>query len=92
MVRVRQRVNRKKASLAPAYDRKAEGKQVRSKPTALRQMISEKRVLELIPIARSTLQAWVKDDTFPKPVPIGARRNAWFADEVAAWQITRRRV
>jgi prophage regulatory protein len=57
---------------------------------APRKMIDERQVLELIPISRSTLQRWVADGVFPKPRPIGPRRNAFFADEVAAWQATPR--
>ena len=53
---------------------------------APRQMITEKQVLGLIPVARSTLQAWVQAGTFPKPVAIGPHRRAWFAADVAAWQ------
>jgi predicted DNA-binding transcriptional regulator AlpA len=51
-----------------------------------RRMMSEKQILDLLPIARSTLQNWEKDGLFPKSVPIGKNRKAWYADQVAAWQ------
>ena len=35
-----------------------------------RKMLSERQILDLLPIARSTLQQWEKDGTFPKAVMI----------------------
>jgi predicted DNA-binding transcriptional regulator AlpA len=52
----------------------------------LRAMLSEKPILDRLPIARSTLQSWEKQGAFPKSVPIGPNRKAWYADEVVAWQ------
>jgi predicted DNA-binding transcriptional regulator AlpA len=49
-------------------------------------MISEKQLLQIVPIARSTLQSWVRDGQFPKPVAVGPARKMWFQDEIAAWQ------
>ena len=54
--------------------------------TELRPMLSEKQILDRLPIARSTLQKWEREGYFPKSVPIGPNRKAWYADEVAAWQ------
>jgi prophage regulatory protein len=51
-----------------------------------RRMMSEKQILDLLPIARSTLQNWERDGLFPKSVPVGKNRKAWFQDEVIAWQ------
>jgi prophage regulatory protein len=51
-----------------------------------RQMLSERQILDLLPIARSTLQQWEKSGEFPKAVRIGPNRKAWYADEVAKWQ------
>ena len=51
-----------------------------------RRMISEKQILDLLPIARSTLQKWERDGLFPKSVKIGDNRKAWYEDEIAAWQ------
>jgi prophage regulatory protein len=52
----------------------------------LRPMLSEKQILDRLPIARSTLQKWESDGLFPKSVQIGPNRKAWYKDEVAAWQ------
>lgn len=49
-------------------------------------MLSEKQLLQVVPVARSTLQNWVRDGLFPKPVAVGPVRKMWFRDEVAAWQ------
>jgi predicted DNA-binding transcriptional regulator AlpA len=57
---------------------------------APRRMMSEKQILDLLPIARSTLQNWIKAKEFPQPVSIGPNRKAWFADEVAVWQNNRK--
>ncbi|MFZ2080895.1 MAG: AlpA family phage regulatory protein [Xanthobacteraceae bacterium] len=58
----------------------------------LRRMLSEKQILDRIPSARSTLQDWVDDGLFPKPVQIGPNRKAWYEDEVVAWQKRREAV
>jgi prophage regulatory protein len=55
-----------------------------------RRMLSERQILDLLPIARSTLQMWEKAGDFPKSVMIGPNRKAWYADEVAAWQTSRK--
>jgi prophage regulatory protein len=52
----------------------------------LRPMLSEKQILDRLPIARSTLQQWERDGHFPKSVQIGPNRKAWYEDEVVAWQ------
>ena len=38
---------------------------------APRRMMSEKQILDLLPIARSTFQNWEKSGQFPKSVQIG---------------------
>jgi prophage regulatory protein len=52
----------------------------------LRPMLSERQILDRLPIARSTLQKWEGDGLFPKSVQIGPNRKAWYVDEVVAWQ------
>jgi prophage regulatory protein len=54
--------------------------------TAPRKMLSERQILDLLPIARSTLQQWEKSGDFPKSVMIGKNRKAWFEEDVVAWQ------
>jgi prophage regulatory protein len=58
----------------------------------LRAMLSEKQILDRLPIARSTLQNCEKEKLFPKSVQIGPNRKAWYADEVASWQKQREAV
>lgn len=41
------------------------------------------RILELIPVARSTWWAGVKSGRYPAPVKLGARTTAWRAADVA---------
>jgi prophage regulatory protein len=36
-----------------------------------------KQVLELLPVARSTLYSWIKQGKFPKPVKLGPKISAW---------------
>jgi predicted DNA-binding transcriptional regulator AlpA len=49
-------------------------------------MLSEKQVLGLIPIARSTLWRWEARGAFPPGVCIEGRRKLYYEDEVVAWQ------
>ena len=39
----------------------------------------------LVPIAKSTLWAKVKQGTFPPPVRLGPRITAWRAEDIHAW-------
>ena len=52
-----------------------------------RKMLSEKQVLALIPIARSTLWRMERKGQFPKGSYILPGRKFWYADEIAAFQI-----
>lgn len=52
----------------------------------LRQMISIKEVLNMIPVSRSTLFRKVKEGTFPKSYQIAPMRVGFFLDEVIEWQ------
>jgi predicted DNA-binding transcriptional regulator AlpA len=52
-----------------------------------RTMLTEKRVLAIVPIARSTLWRMEKSGKFPKGSYILPRRKFWYSDEVAAWQV-----
>jgi prophage regulatory protein len=54
-----------------------------------RKMLSERQILDLLPIARSTLQQWEKQGHFPKSRPLGPNRKAWFEDEIIEWQSKR---
>ncbi|WP_187387961.1 AlpA family transcriptional regulator [Bradyrhizobium sp.] len=52
----------------------------------LRQMISIKEVLKIVPVSRSTLFRKVKVGTFPKSYAIAPMRVGFFLDEVIEWQ------
>lgn len=56
--------------------------QTKTEPRYLR----EPDVLALFPFARATLHRHVRNGTFPRPVKIGGRCNAWLADEIAEYQ------
>lgn len=51
-----------------------------------RRMLTEKMVLGLIPMARSTLWRAEKENQFPKGVYVLGRK-LYYADEVAAFQV-----
>ncbi|MCG2625611.1 AlpA family transcriptional regulator [Bradyrhizobium sp. WYCCWR 13023] len=53
---------------------------------ALRRMLTERMVLEEIPISRTTLYRLERAGKFPRSVYISPNRRLWFRDEVAAWQ------
>jgi prophage regulatory protein len=51
-----------------------------------RRMLSEKQILELVPISRTTLFRMMKAGRFPKATYISPNRRCWFESEVVAWQ------
>jgi predicted DNA-binding transcriptional regulator AlpA len=51
-----------------------------------RNMLSEKRVLEIVPVGRTTLFRMVKAGRFPKSTYVSPNRRLWFADEILSWQ------
>jgi predicted DNA-binding transcriptional regulator AlpA len=53
---------------------------------APRHMLSEKQVLEIIPVGRSTLYRMEKAGRFPRSTYISPNRRVWFEDEIVAWQ------
>jgi prophage regulatory protein len=54
----------------------------------LRRMLSEKQVLRIIPVSRTTLFRMEKAGRFPRSTYISPNRRIWFADEIIAWQNT----
>jgi predicted DNA-binding transcriptional regulator AlpA len=52
-----------------------------------RRMLSEKQVLEIVPVGRSTLWRMEKANRFPRSTYISPNRRIWFEDEIVAWQI-----
>ena len=51
-----------------------------------RRMLSEKQVLEIVPVGRTTLYRMEKAGRFPKSTYISPNRRVWFEDQVVAWQ------
>jgi prophage regulatory protein len=51
-----------------------------------RRMLSEKQVLEIVPVGRTTLYRMEKAGRFPRSTYISPNRRCWFMDEVIAWQ------
>lgn len=54
--------------------------------TEPRRMLSEKQVLKVVPVARTTLYRMEKAGRFPRSTYISPNRRVWFADEIIAWQ------
>ena len=51
-----------------------------------RRMLSEKQVLEIVPVGRTTLYRMEKAGRFPRSTYISPNRRVWFADQIIAWQ------
>ncbi|MGX9431193.1 MULTISPECIES: helix-turn-helix transcriptional regulator [Bradyrhizobium] len=51
-----------------------------------RRMLTEKQVLEIIPVGRTTLYRMEKAGRFPRSTYISANRRIWFEDEIIGWQ------
>ena len=51
-----------------------------------RRMLSERQVLEIVPVGRTTLYRMEKAGRFPKSTYISPNRRVWFEDEIIAWQ------
>ena len=51
-----------------------------------RRMLSEKQVLEIVPVGRTTLYRMEKAGKFPRSTYISPNRRVWFEDEIVAWQ------
>jgi prophage regulatory protein len=51
-----------------------------------RRMLSEKQVLSIIPVGRSTLWRMEKAGRFPKSTYISPNRRVWYEDQIVAWQ------
>jgi prophage regulatory protein len=51
-----------------------------------RRMLSEKQVLEIVPVGRTTLYRMEKSGRFPRSTYISPNRRVWFEDEIVAWQ------
>ena len=52
----------------------------------LRPMLTERMVLDLVPISRTTLYRLERAGKFPRSVYVSPNRRFWFRDQVIAWQ------
>ncbi len=47
---------------------------------------------EMLPVSRSSIYRWVRDDGFPKPILLGTNSCGWIEEEVILWIENRPRV
>lgn len=47
--------------------------------------LREKALYNFIPVSRTTLWKWVKENKFPKPIKLAAKTTVWRAEEVEKW-------
>ncbi|MFD1008945.1 helix-turn-helix transcriptional regulator [Oceanisphaera ostreae] len=52
-------------------------------------LIKLKEVMGSTGLARSTIYKYISNDTFPKPVNLGARAVAWVEEEIQDWILER---
>jgi prophage regulatory protein len=76
----------RQAAMIAARQPKAETEEVAPDKSGPRRMLSEKQVLEIVPISRTTLFRMEKASRFPKSTYITPNRRVWFEDEIIAWQ------
>jgi len=72
--------------MTAANQQQAETEDVTPDKPEPRRMLSEKQVLEIVPVGRTTLYRMEKAGRFPRSTYISPNRRIWFADEIAAWQ------
>jgi predicted DNA-binding transcriptional regulator AlpA len=69
-----------------AAQRQEAEKEVAPDKSGPRRMLSEKQVLEIVPVGRTTLYRMEKAGRFPPSTYISPNRRVWFEDEIVAWQ------
>ena len=72
--------------MTAANRQEAEPENGASEKSGPRRMLSEKQVLEIVPVGRTTLYRMEKAGRFPKSTYISPNRRVWFADQIIAWQ------
>ncbi len=62
-----------------------------AKPThpPLQPMLRTDAVLALCGLSRSTLELWIRQGHFPKPVKLGPKTRAWRYDDIKQWLAAR---
>jgi prophage regulatory protein len=76
----------REVAMIAARQPKAETEEVAPDKSRPRRMLSEKQVLEIVPVGRTTLYRMEKAGRFPKSTYISPNRRVWFEDEIVAWQ------
>ena len=63
----------------------------RGPPTALQRFIRAKELPDLVGLSKPQIDVMIRNDEFPKPVPISdtGRAVAWLENEIIAWQAKR---
>ncbi|WP_051396960.1 helix-turn-helix transcriptional regulator [Bradyrhizobium elkanii] len=51
-----------------------------------RRMLSEKQLLHIVPLSRTSIYRLEKAGKFPRSTYISANRRIWFEDEIVTWQ------
>jgi prophage regulatory protein len=72
--------------MTAAIRQQAETEDVAPDKSGLRRMLSEKQVLAIVPVGRTTLYRMEKAGRFPRSTYISPNRRVWFEDEIIAWQ------
>jgi prophage regulatory protein len=72
--------------MTAANRQQAETEEVAPDKSGPRRMLSEKQVLEIVPVGRTTLYRMEKAGRFPRSTYISPNRRVWFEDEIVAWQ------
>jgi predicted DNA-binding transcriptional regulator AlpA len=57
-------------------------------PEGPRRMLTIAKVLEIVPVSRTTLYRMVVAKTFPPSLRITAQVRVWYEDEIVEWQKT----
>jgi prophage regulatory protein len=51
-----------------------------------RRMLTESRLLDIVPFGRTTLYQMIRDGRFPRGTYISPNRKIWFCDDILEWQ------
>jgi prophage regulatory protein len=73
-------------AMTPTNRPEAESEKIAPDNSSPRRMLSEKQVLEIVPVGRTTLYRMEKTGRFPRSTYISPNRRVWFEDEIVAWQ------
>jgi prophage regulatory protein len=72
--------------MIPAKQPVAETEQSAPERSGPRRMLTERQILEIIPIGRSTLWRLERAGKFPRGVFISPNRKIWYESQIVSWQ------